>query len=126
MGLLELEEHVGAGAERAAGARAAGTSPLLTGTGPIANVAPSMRYYGPAHPIALARAPGRRNGMSEMLQQLESLTQRKSAVEWFRGLFSRVHVEVTDRDERFTLVHSGDRVVVEPGFHGQHPSFVIP
>jgi hypothetical protein len=64
--------------------------------------------------------------MSEMLQQLESLTQRKSAVEWFRGLFSRVHVEVTDREERFTLVHSGDRVEVEPGFHGQDPSFVIP
>ena len=64
--------------------------------------------------------------MSDNLQQLQALTQTRSAVEWFKGLFSRVHVEVTDQKERFTVVHKGDRVEVEEGFQGTDPSFVIP
>jgi hypothetical protein len=64
--------------------------------------------------------------MSDNLQQLQALTQKRSAVEWFKGLFSRVHVEVTDQKERFTVVHKGDRVEVEEGFQGDNPSFVIP
>jgi hypothetical protein len=64
--------------------------------------------------------------MSDNLQQLQALTQKRSAVEWFKGLFSRVHVEVTDQKERFTMVHRGDRVEVEEGFQGDNPSFVIP
>jgi hypothetical protein len=64
--------------------------------------------------------------MSENLQLLQSLTQKPSAIEWFRGLFTRAHIQVTDQDERFTVVHLGDRVEVEAGFQGDDPHLVIP
>src|SRR5687767_4534815 len=63
---------------------------------------------------------------SENLQALQALARRPAAVEWFRGLFTRGHVEMTDTGEQFTIVHHGDRVEVELGFHGENPNFVMP
>ena len=63
--------------------------------------------------------------MSENLKHLQTLTQRPSAVKWFKGLFHRVHVQVTDTDEQFTVTHLGDAVRVEPGLIGE-ANFVIP
>lgn len=57
---------------------------------------------------------------------LTDLANRPSACEWFRGLFQRVHVAVTDTDEQFTVIHHGDRVEVLEGFQGEKPNFVIP
>lgn len=64
--------------------------------------------------------------MSSNQQQLEQLTQKRSAVEWFRGLFSQVHLEITDTGEKFTILHHGDRAEIIPGFHAKKPNFVIP
>ena len=64
--------------------------------------------------------------MSESLQCLQQLTQKPAAVAWFRGLFRQIHVELTDTGEKFTILHHGDRVEVQPGFLGQEPNFVAP
>jgi hypothetical protein len=64
--------------------------------------------------------------MSENLQHLQTLVERKSAVEWFKGLFSQAHLEVTDTGEKFTIRHHGDRAEVLSGFQAQKPNFVIP
>lgn len=64
--------------------------------------------------------------MSSNQQQLEELTGNNSAVEWFKGLFSQAHLEITDTGEKFTLVHHGGRVEIMPGFQAKKPNFVIP
>lgn len=64
--------------------------------------------------------------MSSNQQQLEELTGNNSAVEWFKGLFSQAHLEITDTGEKFTLVHHGSRVEIMPGFQAKKPNFVIP
>jgi hypothetical protein len=63
--------------------------------------------------------------MSENLACLEELTRRPSAVKWFKGLFHRIHVRLTDTDEAFTVTQQGDAVTVEPGLKGE-ANFVIP
>lgn len=64
--------------------------------------------------------------MSENLQHLQALAQKKSAVEWFKGLFKRVHLEITDTGEKFTILHHGDHAEVASGFQAEKPNFVIP
>jgi hypothetical protein len=64
--------------------------------------------------------------MSSNQQQLAQLKENKSAVEWFKGLFSQVHLEITDTGEKFTVLHHGDRVEILPGFQAKKPNFVIP
>ncbi len=64
--------------------------------------------------------------MSSNQQYLEQLAQKKSAVSWFKGLFDRVHLEITDTGEKFTILHHGDHVEVFPDFQGAKPNFVIP
>lgn len=64
--------------------------------------------------------------MSSNQQQLEQLAQKKSAVEWFKGLLSQVHLEITDTGEKFTILHHGDRVEILTGFRAKKPNFVIP
>lgn len=63
--------------------------------------------------------------MSENLNCLQELAQRPSAVHWFKGLFHRVHIKLTDTGEEFTVTHLGDAVRVEPGLLGE-ANFVIP
>jgi hypothetical protein len=64
--------------------------------------------------------------MSANQQYLEQLAKKRSAVEWFKGLFTQVHLEITDTGEKFTILHHGDRAEVESGFHSRKPNFVIP
>jgi len=64
--------------------------------------------------------------MSANEQQLQDLAKKKSAIEWFKGLFTQVHLEITDTGEKFTLLHHGDRVEIVSGFHARKPNFVIP
>ena len=64
--------------------------------------------------------------MSENLQQLQELAQQPSAVEWFKGLFRRVHMEIRDTGEHFTILHHGDRLEVQEGLQGDNPNFVVP
>lgn len=64
--------------------------------------------------------------MNSNQQQLEQLKENKSVVEWFKGLFSQVHLEITDTGEKFTILHQGDHVKIIPGFQAKKPNFVIP
>ena len=64
--------------------------------------------------------------MSTNQQQLQDLARKKSAVDWFKGLFKQVHLEITDTGEKFTIMHHGDRVEVASGFQAKKPNFVIP
>ena len=64
--------------------------------------------------------------MSSNLLQLQELAQKSSAVEWFKGLFNQVHMEITDTGEKFTLVHHGNSVEISSGFRAAKPNFVIP
>jgi hypothetical protein len=64
--------------------------------------------------------------MSSNQAQLEQLTQKKSVLDWFKGLFTQVHLEITDTGEKFTILHHGDRAEVISGFHAKKPNFVIP
>lgn len=64
--------------------------------------------------------------MSANQQQLEDLAKKKSAIEWFQGLFKEVHLEITDTGEKFTILHHGDHVEIVPGFQAKKPNFVIP
>ena len=64
--------------------------------------------------------------MSDNLQLLQALAEKKSAVEWFRGLFKRAHLEITDTGEKFTILHHGDHAEVLSGFQNEKPNFVIP
>ncbi|SRR5258706_4463353 len=64
--------------------------------------------------------------MSANEQQLKDLAQKKSAMDWFKGLFTQAHLEITDTGEKFTILHHGDHVEIVSGFHAKKPNFVIP
>ncbi len=64
--------------------------------------------------------------MTENLQLLKAVTEKPSAVAWFKGLFTQAHIELTDTGERFTVIHHGDRGEVVVGFQAQKPNFVVP
>jgi hypothetical protein len=64
--------------------------------------------------------------VSETLRQIQTLAERPAAVEWFRGLFQRTQIMMTDTGERVTVVHHGDRVEVRPGVEGEDLNFVVP
>jgi len=64
--------------------------------------------------------------MAENQQMLQELVQKKSVVEWFKGLFKQAHLEITDTGEQFTIIHHGDHAEVQSGFRAEKPNFVIP
>jgi hypothetical protein len=64
--------------------------------------------------------------MSENLQLLKGVAAKPSAVAWFKGLFTRAHVAITDTGEKFTILHHGDRAEVIEGFQTPKPNFVVP
>lgn len=64
--------------------------------------------------------------MSENLLLLQNLTSQPAAVEWFRRLFRRVHIQLTDTGEEFCVLHRGDTVEIHRGFDGGNPDFVVP
>jgi hypothetical protein len=49
-----------------------------------------------------------------------------SAIAWFRGLFNRIHIEMTDSGERYTIVHAGDAMELYDDFGPEEPNFVVP
>ncbi len=63
--------------------------------------------------------------MSENLEQLQALAKKKSAVDWFGGLFKRVHLEVADTGEKFTILRHAQGAEVVSGFQHDKPNFVI-
>ena len=64
--------------------------------------------------------------MSENLQYLQELVEKPTVVEWFKGLFKHVHLEITDTGEQFTIVHNGDKAEVLVGFQSEKPNFIVP
>lgn len=63
--------------------------------------------------------------MSENLEQLQALAQKKSAVDWFGGLFKRVHLEISDTGEKFTILRNEKGAEIVQGFQEEKPNFVI-
>src|SRR3989304_5043866 len=66
------------------------------------------------------------NTMSANLNYLQDLTKKRSAVDWFKGLFKQAHLELADTGEKFTILHHGDHVEVVEGLRGEKPNLVIP
>ena len=69
--------------------------------------------------------------MSDNYRYLQELLQKKSVVDWFKELFKLVHIQVTDTDEKFTVIihrsEQGDHAEVLIGFQSEKPnSIVIP
>ncbi len=64
--------------------------------------------------------------MTDNLQYLQELVQKEAAVNWFKGLFKHVHLEITDTGEKFTIIHRGNNAEVLTGFQADNPNFVIP
>jgi hypothetical protein len=64
--------------------------------------------------------------MTQNLDYLQELVKKPEAVNWFKGLFKQVHLEIADTGEKFTITHSGDHAEVLAGFQGDHPNFVVP
>jgi hypothetical protein len=64
--------------------------------------------------------------MTANQQDLTTIVNTPAAVEWFRGLFDRIHIAMTDTGERFTIVHRGDRMEIEEGIGGEAPNFIVP
>lgn len=64
--------------------------------------------------------------MTENLNLLQGLTRNRAAVDWFKGLFKRAHLELTDTGEKFTIVHHGDSVEAFEGLRGENPNLIVP
>lgn len=64
--------------------------------------------------------------MSHTSQQLEKLITTSSAIAWFRGLFNRIHLQMTDSGERYTIVHTGESMELYDDFGPEEPNFVVP
>jgi hypothetical protein len=64
--------------------------------------------------------------MDENLKYLQALAQKKSAVNWFKGLFKQAQLEVTDTGEKFTILHHDDHVEVVAGLRAKNPNLVVP
>jgi hypothetical protein len=54
--------------------------------------------------------------MSENLAILQDLTRNPHATRWFVQVLSYLRVRVSDTDEEFTVIATGDTVEVTPGF----------
>lgn len=64
--------------------------------------------------------------MSKNLEYLQSVASRPSAVDWFRGVVQRAHLELQDTGEQFTVEHRGDRLDVRPGLRDKKTNVLIP
>lgn len=64
--------------------------------------------------------------MSENRSLLDALVAKPSAREWFQGLFNRIHLQMTDTGEQFTVARGESGFRVQPGFDGARPNFVAP
>lgn len=64
--------------------------------------------------------------MSTNFEYLSSVARRPSAVDWFRGVVKRAHLEVQDTGEQFTIEHRGDRLEVTPGLRDKKTNVIVP
>jgi len=64
--------------------------------------------------------------MSENRTLLDDLVKKPSARDWFQGLFNRIHLQMTDTGEQFTVARSEDGFRVLSGLDGDRPNFVAP
>lgn len=64
--------------------------------------------------------------MSENHSLLNALVKKPSARDWFQGLFNRIHLQMTDTGEQFTVARDEDGFRVLPGLDGDRPNFVAP
>ena len=64
--------------------------------------------------------------MSANLAQLQTLVQQPAAQDFFKGLFARARLELTDTGERFTIHQEGGSVRVAEGFDGPDANLVVP
>jgi len=63
--------------------------------------------------------------MESILEKWRSLTQPPSIVAFFRGLFERVGIRVTNTGEQFAGRHSGDRIDFEPTLEPGKVDFIV-
>jgi hypothetical protein len=63
--------------------------------------------------------------MAASLDKWRSLTQPPSVVAFFRGLFERVGIRVTDTGEQFAARHLGDRIELEPTLEAGRVDYVV-
>lgn len=64
--------------------------------------------------------------MSTNLAQLQALVNEPAARSFFKGLFARARLALTDTGERFTVHQDGDGVRVVEGFDGPDANLVVP
>jgi hypothetical protein len=64
--------------------------------------------------------------VSKNFEYLQSVAQRPSAVEWFRGVVKRAHLNVLDTREQFTIEHKGDKLEVHEGLKDKKTNVIIP
>lgn len=64
--------------------------------------------------------------MSENHTLLDALVEKPSARDWFQGLFNRIHLQMTDTGEQFTVARGEDGFCVLSGLDGDRPNFVAP
>lgn len=64
--------------------------------------------------------------MSTNLNQLQTLVRQPAARAFFKDLFARAHLELTDTGERFTVHQTGDEVRVTEGHDGPDANLVVP
>jgi len=63
--------------------------------------------------------------MTASLDRWRSATQPPQAVAFFRGLFERAGVRVTNTGEAFTCMHRGDRIDFEDGLDDDRVDFTV-
>lgn len=63
--------------------------------------------------------------MESSFEKWRTLTQPPAVVEFFRGLFERVGVRVTDTGEQFAARHEGDRIELEPTLSPERVDYVV-
>jgi hypothetical protein len=63
--------------------------------------------------------------MLTSLDKWKAITQGPAVIEFFRGLFQRAGIRVTDTHEQFTCVHLGDRIGFEPSLDPAHVDYTV-
>ena len=53
--------------------------------------------------------------MEQTLERWRAITDNRELVRFVAGMFSRLAIHVSDREERLTVVHDGDQVTLLPG-----------
>src|SRR5436309_1935447 len=63
--------------------------------------------------------------MATSIEKWQSLTRHPQIVQFFRGLFERAGVRVSDTGEQFTCHHKGDHIELSPGLDPAGVDYVV-